>query len=443
MLATALLGMILASFPEPPLAQEPLAQVSAETCRTSVAALTGFGTRHTLSVTDSPTRGIGAARTWLASEFRKHAALQVRTEDFDAPKMPRLPEGARIVNVVATLPGTMPQAARRVVYVVGHYDSINADVLDPAGEAPGANDDASGTAVVLECARIASTLKLDCTVVFLATCAEEQGLVGAKFHVQALAAAKAFDDVYVLNNDIVGDPSVPFSVLNAAPLDSSTFVRVFSEAIPRNISAEELTRIRNEGLENDSPSRQLARYVVDVARRENLIFQPRLIFRQDRFLRGGDHSAFNEAGFPAIRFSVPAEDYTRQHANITTVDGKLYGDTAQHVDPAYIANVARLNLAALIHLANAPSAPARAHLLTRTLTANTTLAWKASPEPDVAGYEIVVRDTTSSNWQTVIDVGNVTTHTLAVSKDNSIFGVRAYDSAGYRSVVNVAVSSRE
>lgn len=422
--------------------QEAMGRVSAERAKASVDTLASFGTRHTLSETESPTRGIGAARNWLKGEFEAIKTdangLQVRFEEFAAPKMPRLPDGARIVNVVATLPGTSAAAKNRVVYVVGHYDTINADRMDPKRDAPGANDDASGTVVVLECARVLAAKPLETTVVFLCTAAEEQGLVGAKFHAEQLAASGAYSSVWVLNNDIVGDPSVPFILPNGSAADSSTFVRVFSEAIPRNVGAEGLSRLRTEGLENDSPSRQLARYVAEVAQREGMKFVPRLMHRQDRFLRGGDHSAFNESGFPAVRFSVPAEDYSRQHADVITKDGKPYGDTAEFVSGAYVADVARLNTAAILHLASAPGPTRRTRMLTKTLETTATLRWDAPADADVAGYEIVLRETSAPMWQHTIDVGMVTEKTLPVSKDNYFFAVRAYDLDGFRGVPEIA-----
>lgn len=423
-------------------AQEAMSRVSAERAKASVDKLASFGTRHSLSETDSPTRGIGAARNWLKSEFEavktEANGLQVRFEEFAALKMPRLPDGAKIVNVMATLPGTSAAAKSRVVYVVGHYDTINADRMDPTRDAPGANDDASGTVVVLECARALAAKPLETTVVFLCTAAEEQGLVGARYHSEQLAASGAYSSVWVLNNDIVGDPSVPFRLPDGSSADSSTFVRVFSEAIPRNMSAEGLSKLRTEGLENDSPSRQLARYVAEVAQREGMAFKPRLMHRQDRFLRGGDHSAFNESGFPAVRFSVPAEDYSRQHADVITKDGKPYGDTAEFVSGAYVADVARLNTAAIVHLASAPGPTKRTRMLTKTLETTATLRWDAPADADVAGYEILLRDTSAPMWQHTIDVGMVTEKTLPVSKDNYFFAVRAYDRDGFRGVPEIA-----
>lgn len=440
LLALAAATCAAAQTPSP--AQQAMDRISAERAKASVDTLASFGTRHTLSETTSPTRGIGAARNWLKAEFDSLKSptnrLDVRFEEFKVPKLPRLPDGATIVNVVATLPGMNPAANDRVVYVVGHYDTINADRMDPTRDAPGANDDASGTVVVLECARALASQPLDTTIVFLCTAAEEQGLIGAKYHAESLAAGGKFAHVWVLNNDIVGDPSVPFILPDGQPLDSSTFVRVFSEAIPRNTSAEAMSKLRTEGLENDSPSRQLARYIADVAMREGLSFTPRLMHRQDRFLRGGDHSAFNEAGFPAVRFSVPAEDYSRQHADVITKDGKPYGDTAEFVSGPYVANVAKLNTAAIVHLASAPGPTRRTRMLTKSLETTATLRWDAPADTDIAGYEVLLRDTSASTWQHIIDVGMVTEKKLPVSKDNYFFAVRAYDRDGFRGVPEIA-----
>ncbi|MEK6700741.1 MAG: M20/M25/M40 family metallo-hydrolase [Planctomycetota bacterium] len=443
--------------PDEPLAKDVTALVDADRCKASVVKLAGFGSRHSLSETDSETRGTGAARRWLKSELEVFAKasdgrLKVEFEEFDAPKLPRLPNGARLVNVVATLPGNMPEASRRVVYVVGHYDSINGTMGDPKGDAPGANDDASGTAVVLECCRVLAGRKLDATVVFLCTAAEEQGLVGAKYHADTLATKKLYDQVFVLNNDIVGDPSIPFGV--PAPgspptttTDSGAFVRLFSEGIPKNASAEELARIRTQGAESDSPSRQLARFVAAVAQREGMAFKPRMIFRQDRFLRGGDHSAFNDAGFAGVRFTVPGEDYSRQHATVIDKEGKPYGDLPEFVSGEYIAGVARLNAASIVHLANAPTPPANTVMLTRALTQTATLRWDRPPEPDVAGYEIMIRETTAPDWNILQRIegtaDKTSTITLALSKDNYFFGVRAFDKDGYRSPVSFCWASKD
>lgn len=434
------------------LAPEPKAgpvtsAVSAERCKSYVDTLAGFGTRHSLSDTESDSRGTGAARRWLKStmeSFKGDSGLAVAFEEFDVPKMARLPDGAHLVNVVGTLPGRMPEASRRIVYVMGHYDSMNSDRVDGKADAPGANDDASGTAVVLECCRVLAGQKLDATVVFLCTAAEEQGLVGAKYHADTLAAKNAHDFVFALSNDIVGDPSIPYQSPGGAGPASASFVRLFSEGIPKNAPAETLAKIRSEGAESDSASRQLARFVAYVADREGLAFKPKLVFRQDRFLRGGDHSAFNDAGFPGVRFTVPAEDYSRQHVHVTEKDGKPYGDLPEFVSGEYVANVARLNAAALLHLANAPSPPKSASILTAQLEQGTTVRWAGSPEPDVVGYEIMVRETTASDWSLLEHVESGTlTKRLELSKDNYFFGVRSVDRDGYRSPVSFCWAAKE
>ena len=421
------------------------ARVTAERCKADVEKLASFGTRHTLSETESETRGIGAARRWLKAEFEKcnegGGRLEVRFEEFTAPKMPRLPDGGTRVTVVGVLPGTAPESAARRYYVVGHYDSRNGEAMDAKGDAPGANDDASGVAVVLACARALAKEKLESTVVFLCTAGEEQGLVGAKYHADQAAMRKE-EVLGVLNCDIVGDPSPHFRLRETPPnvtpeitLGDPSAVRVFSEGVPRSPSAAELASIRSNSAESDSKSRQLARFVAYVARRETATFKPMLIFRPDRFLRGGDHSAFNEAGFAAVRFTAGGEDYSRQHANVTEQNGKPYGDVAAFVNGEYVARVARLNAAVLVHLANGPRGPGGARILTKELSTGTALAWEACPDVEVAGYEVLIRDTTEPDWVQAIDVGNVTGWRTGVSKDNVFFGVRAYDKDGYRSPV--------
>lgn len=419
----------------PPLPAQVMAEISAARVKANVEKLAGFGTRHTLSDTESETRGIGAARRWIKSELKSYGPkLIVFFDEFDAPKSTRLPEGGRVVNVVALLPGTMKET-KRAYYVVGHYDSRNGDAMDAKGDAPGANDDASGTAVVMEIARVLAERPLESTVVFLCTAAEEQGLIGAKFHADRAAAEKGLDIRGVLNNDIVGDPGSP-----AGPIRDR--IRLFSEGLPRNPTAEQLAQLRALSAESDSPSRQLARFIHETAEQEKTAIRPELVFRPDRFLRGGDHSAFNEAGFPAVRFTVMHERYDRQHQNITEKDGRPYGDVPEFVDADYVGNVARLNAAVLVRLANAPSAPARARVLTKELQNDTTVKWDAAPEPDVAGYEIVWRQTTSPLWEHAIDVGNLTEKTIPVKKDDAFIGVRAYDKDGYRSPVSFCAAGQ-
>ncbi len=492
------------AFQPAPGVADRLAEVSPERVHATVEKLESFGTRHTLSDTTSPTQGIGAARTWLRDELQSYSrSLSATLEEFDAPKSVRLPDGAHLANVVAVLPGTSEVAKDRAYYIAGHYDSRNGDAMDVSGTAPGANDDASGVAAVLECARVLAQHPCESTIVFLCTAGEEQGLVGATYHAKQLATEKKFRLVQVLNNDIVGDPSPAQELARASALErqmgeyadmvarqnsengaaeqpeggdqnggegaglSTTGrsagssandlmksmtqmvrpdwwnVRIFSEGLPRGAGAEALARIRSEGAESDSSSRQLARFVSYVAAREQTDIRPVLVFRQDRFLRGGDHAAFNESGFGAVRFTVPAEDYSRQHQNVTEKDAKPYGDLATFVDADYLADVTRLNLATLIHLANAPTPPANARIVTAELSTDTVLKWNASPEPDTAGYEVVYRLTTEPDWTGVTDATNATELRVPLSKDNYFFGVRAYDKDGYRSPVSFAWASKE
>jgi hypothetical protein len=411
-----------------------------------VETLAGFGTRHTLSDTRSDERGIGAARRWIKAELELSAQASGRgKKDAMAVLFERheqLPDGRRIdrtvelVNVVAVLPGAVRKARSRRYYVIGHYDSCASDIMDATSDAPGANDDASGVAVVLELARIMALRKHDATLVFMATVAEEQGLLGARLHAKA-ARKKRLDIRGVLNNDIVGDPTGPSGTVHADR------VRVFSDGLPGSFDEHRFSSVRNLAAASDSASRQLARFIATVAAWHATPVQPMLVFRRDRFLRGGDHTAFDDEGFPAVRLTEVEESPDRQHQDPRTEGDRKYGDLPEFVDSEFLANVARLNLAALAHLANAPSVPSDARVLVGSAARGTTLAWSKSPEPDVAGYEIVWRETTSPVWQHAQDVGDVERATLELNKDNYFVGVRAYDEDGYRSPVAFPTAARK
>ncbi len=417
-----------------PTAVETMNRITPESVRHCVETLVAFGTRHTMSDAVSDTRGIGAARRWIRDELASiepKGRLEVFGESFEVPKSARIDRPTELVNVIAVLSGTMPEATNRRYYVVGHYDSRAGDQMDRSIDAPGANDDASGVAVVIECARALASERLDATIVFLATPGEEQGLLGA--HYRASQAEADGEDIRaVLNNDIVGDP-----------MGEPGLIRVFSEGIPRNASAQELARIRSLSAESDGGSRQIARYIEEIASIEDCAVRPMMVFRPDRFLRGGDHSAFNERGFAGVRFTVVHENYNRQHQDVRIEGNANFGDTPEHVDWDYLAGVVRLNAAVLMHLANAPSTPADVRIITAQLERATTLRWLASPEPDVAGYEVVWRDTTDPRWTNARDVGDVTEITLPLNKDNVFVGVRAYDRDGYRSPVGFASAGRD
>jgi len=419
-----------------------LQQVSAERIRANIERLVSFGTRLTISAQDPAAigagRGVGAAREWLESEFERYAkdcggCLEVKTDTFTEPAADRIPQPAEITNVYAVLRGTDAENAKRIVLVTGHYDSRNSDTLDTKGDAPGANDDGSGTAVSLECARVLSKLKFPATIIFLTVAGEEQGLNGSH-HFAKMAKDQGWNIEAVLNNDIVGGD-------RSAEQDRSV-VRVFSEGLPAAATEQEIRRIRGLGGENDSTSRQLARYIFDVGRTYDAGVTPMLVFRPDRYLRGGDHYSFNQQGFAAVRFTEFREDFHHQHQNVRTEDGIEYGDLMKFVDFDYVAHVARLNAATLASLASAPASPANVHLLAKDLENDSTLTWKNSPGGSASGYEILWRATTSPEWEHVEKVGDVTRTTLKLSKDNVIFAVRAVDAQGHRSLPVVPLPER-
>jgi hypothetical protein len=421
-----------------------LQQVSAERIRANIEKLASFGTRLTLSAQDPAAiaagRGIGAAREWIKSEFERYAkdcggCLEVKTDSFTEPAGDRIPQPTEITNVYAVLKGTDAENAKRIVLVTGHYDSRPSDVLDVKADAPGANDDASGTAVSMECARVLSKMKFPATIIFLTVASEEQGLNGSH-HFAKMAKDEGWDIEAALNNDIVGGDK-------SAEQDHSV-VRVFSEGLPAAATEQDVRRIRGLGGENDSGSRQLARYIADVGRAysKDVGVEPLLVFRLDRYLRGGDHSSFNQQGFTAVRFTEFREDFHHQHQNVRTENGIEYGDLAKFVDFDYVSHVARLNAATLASLASAPAPPANVHLLTKALDNDSALTWEASPGGRAAEYEVLWRATTSPKWEHVQKVGNVLRATLNRSKDNVIFAVRAVDAEGHRSLPVVPVPER-
>ncbi|MEV4202554.1 M28 family metallopeptidase [Micromonospora globbae] len=396
-----------------------------------VRRLAAFGTRHTLSAQDDPERGIGAARDWIYDRMREYAAasggrMTVELQSYVQQPASRIPVPTRITNVVATLRGeTSPN---RTYVVTGHYDSRASDVMDAVSDAPGADDDASGVALVMELARLMATRRTAATIVFAAVAGEEQGLYGSAHLAQQLKAAGA-DVQGMFSDDIVGS-----STADDGTRDPRT-VRLFAEGVPTAETPAEANTRRSVGGENDSPSRQLARFVKDVAENGATGMRVRVIYRRDRYLRGSDHISFLEQGWPAGRFTEPNEDFAHQHQDVRVVDGRQYGDLPEFCDFAYITRVARVNGAALWSLAQAPGTPKGVVIVTSDLTNNTTLRWRRGDEPDLAGYEVVWRETTAAEWQKVIPVGDVTQVTIDLSKDNVFFGVRAVGRGGLRSPV--------
>ncbi len=382
--------------------------------------------------------GVGAAGEWIKAEFEQYSkdcggCLEVKTDSFIQQPAERIQQPTEITNVYAVLKGTDPASAKRIVLVTGHYDSRNSDILDTKADAPGANDDGSGTAVSLECARVLSKLKFPATIIFLTVAGEEQGLNGSH-HFAEMAKQQGWDIEAALNNDIVGG--------DRSPEQDHSVVRVFSEGLPAAATEQEIRRIRALGGENDSDSRQLARYIYNVGRSYDVGLKPMLVFRLDRYLRGGDHYSFNQQGFAAVRFTEYRENFHHQHQTVRTENGIEYGDLPKFVDYDYVANVARLNAATLASLASAPAPPANVHLLTKDLENNSTLTWDASPGGRAADYEVLWRATTSPEWEYVQKVGAATRATLNLSKDNVIFAVRAVDAQGHRSLPVVPAPER-
>lgn len=414
-------------------------QVSADHIRQTVEKLVSFGNRSTISAQDEESiksgKGIGAAREWIKAEFERYSkdcggCLEVKTDSFLEKAADRIPKPTQITNVYAVLRGTDPKQAERIVLVTGHYDSRNSDTFNTTDPAPGANDDGSGTAVSLECARVLSKMKFPATIIFLAVAGEEQGLNGST-HFAQMAKQQGWKLEAVLNNDIVGGD-------RSAEQDASV-VRVFSEGLPNAASDADIRRIRALGGESDSPSRELARYVLEVARAYSSGVNPMAVFRLDRFLRGGDHYSFNQSGFAAVRFTEFREDYNHQHQNVRAENGIEYGDLPKFMNFDYVAEVARLNAATLAALASGPAAPAKVKMRTKDLENDTHLSWEAAP--GASSYEVVWRATSSPDWEHV-QMGGTTSATLKVSKDNVIFAVRAVDRAGHRSLPALAEPDR-
>jgi hypothetical protein len=418
-----------------------LKDISVAQVQSDIEKLVSFQTRSTISAQDagsiSAGRGIGAAREWIKSEFERYSrdcggCLEVKTDSFTQPVSERVPAPVEITNVYALLRGTNPEDAKRIVLVSGHYDSRNSDTLDTRGVAPGANDDGSGTAVSLECARVLSKLKFPGTIIFLTVAGEEQGLYGSK-HFAEFAKSQGWDIEAVLNNDIVGG--------DKSPGQDFKVVRVFSESIPDATTEAQLRMIRNLGGENDSPSRELARYVTQTARIYQTGVAPLMEFRLDRYLRGGDHISFNEAGYAAVRFTEYRENFNRQHQNVRSENGIEYGDLPKFVNYDYVASVARLNAATLAELASAPGPPQNVKVQTKELVNDSTLVWEPSADGRGSGYEVLWRATSAPDWEHSLSVGKVTA-TLPVSKDNVIFAVEAIDEAGHKSQPIVPVPER-
>jgi Peptidase family M28 len=409
----------------------------------TIEKLVSFGTRHTASSQTDPVRGIGAATNWVFGQMQAIAAtsggrMTVQKQTFVQPVSSNIPVPTTITNVIATLAGTASPA--RYYVLTGHLDSRVTDVLNFTADAPGADDDGSGVAVALELARLFATKQFPGTLVFATVAGEEQGLYGSSFMAAQMAAAG--NDVQgMFSNDIVG-ASQAFDGTKPDPFT----IRMFVEGVPAASSANQIALIEAVGGENDGRTHQLARFVTDAAPFDLTQMNIRVIWRRDRYLRGSDHLSFQAHGYPAARFTEPRENFNHEHRDVAVVNGVQFGDLAEFVDFDYTARAARVSGAALWALATNPSTPKNVliHVSPPPTFAGvnaTSLTWNANPETDLAGYEVVMRETTEPDWTDSISVGNVTAVTLNFAKDNLQFGVRAIDQAGRRSPAGFPVTT--
>ena len=413
-------------------------QIDPNRIQATILRLTQFGTRHTQSSQTDPVRGIGAATAWVTQQMQAIAAtsngnMTVQQQTFVQPPVPnQITAPTSITNVIATLQGTA--SPERFYVVTGHLDSRVTNLLDSTSDAPGADDDASGVACVLELARLFATHQFPGTIVFATVAGEEEGLFGSSFMAQQMASAG--NDVQgMFSNDIIG-ASQAFDGTRPDPFT----VRMFLEGIPTNVTSDEIALMQSVGGENDGLSRQLGRFVAEVAPFSLTGMNIRLIWRRDRYLRGSDHVSFQGQGYAAARFTEPRENFDHEHQNTQVVNGVQLGDLIEFVDFNFVGRVTGVNAAALWALASSPSTPKNAQIHTTppvsfSGTNFTTLTWNANPESNLVGYEVVMRETTVPDWTSAIPVGNVTTVTLNISKDNVQFGIRAVDQEGNRSPV--------
>jgi hypothetical protein len=430
--ALALSRAVFATDAAPPGALEAIAaDVDPQALHASVERLVGFGTRHALSDTVSETRGIGAARRWARARFEAISRECGGCLEIVTPTQvitgKRAPNGVEIVDVVAIQRGTGDPG--RVVAITGHIDSRVTDVMDAIHDAPGADDDASGTAAVLESARVLSRRRFAATIVYGVLSGEEQGLYGGRV-LADYAKAQGWRVEADLNNDIVGNSHGQDGV------NDNGVVRVFSEGTKALETPAQANRRRYNGGELDSPSRNLARFVAGLAERHLVNLRVDMVYRTDRYGRGGDQVEFLEHGFPALRFTEPHEDYRNEHQDLRTEAGVRYGDTLDRVDFDYLAQVTRLNAIALAALANAP-APVTGVAISGAVTTDTVMAW--TPQAGVARYRVWWRDTTAPQWQhsrtyaASVDPGHAVLKDIDL--DDFFFGVSAVSADGWESPV--------
>ena len=422
--------------------REMLREVDRHRIQATIQKLVSFGTRHTESSMTDPNRGVGAALNYVFDQMQgfaaaSHGRMTVARQTYHQPAVAGsilTPDGVDITNIVATIRGSV--TPERIYVISGHIDSRRTIVTDSVGDAPGADDDASGVAVIMEAARVMAKHAPESTIVFTAVDGEEQGLFGSGNQARLFKAANA-DIEGMFSNDIVGASAAENGVRDPHRL------RLFSEGVPTLDTASAAQFRVLVGGENDSQSRQLSRFVKSVAENDDTDMTIWLMFRRDRYLRASDHVSYQQQGYPAARFTEPNETFAHEHQDVRVdpTTGVQFGDLAEFDDFSFIERVAKVNVATMWSLAQGPGTPKGLQIVAAVLTNSTQLAWTANTDPDLAGYEVVWRETTESDWTNAIPVGNVTTVTLPLSpKDNFQFGVRAVDRDGHHSPVAFPVT---
>ena len=433
---------ILFAFPAVALAQTTMqrdpqiadlvAQVSPDSLRAHVEGLVRFGTRHTLSTTSDPKKGIGAARQWILGKFQQYAKQSGGrlTATLDTWTLPadgkRIDKPADMGNVMATLKGTDP-TDDRIFLVQGHMDSRVTNVMNRESDAPGANDDGSGTAAVMELCRVMSRSNFPATVIFVALTGEEQGLLGAD-HLSERAVQEKWNLEAVLNNDIMGSNNS-----SETRIIDNTRLRVFSEGLPLNQTADKAVNIRQFGNENDGKARTLARYVKETGERYVDNLEIVTVYRNDRYLRGGDHTPYVQRGFAAVRLTEMNENYDHQHQDVRTETGTEFGDLVKFMDFDYLRKNTAVNLATLANLAKAPATPQQVTIEVRNLTNGTALYWQAPKNGTVKGYYVLMRETHMPYWQKKFFTTKLGM-TLPYSKDNYFYAVQSVGADGNESL---------
>ena len=415
-------------------------EISSDSLKAYIKTMVAFGTRNTLSTQTNPTRGIAAARNWVLAKFNEFAKQSNGRLSAYVDTTTLQPDGRRIDaatllgNVVATLKGTDAND-NRIFVISGHLDNMRTSPTERIGDAPGANDDASGCAAVIECARIMSKNNFGATIIFVAVSGEEQGLLGSTF-MSEKAKKENRNIIAILNNDIMGSNNS-----NETNIINNTKVRVFSEGIPAYETEKVAANIRNLGLENDGKSRQLARYVKEIGERYVDNIEVVLIYRNDRFLRGGDHTPYVQRGFAAVRITEMNENYTRQHQDVRVENGIQYGDLEEYIDYEYLRKNTGVNLANLANLSKAPNMPDSVKMEVKKLSNSTLLYWQTPQIGKVKGYYVLVRETTSAFWQKKIFTAD-TEMRLPYSKDNYFFAVQSVNETGNESLPVVPMPGR-